>query len=106
LGMKQSYYNVPLSERHRIVKRSPEDPCAEWLERESCISSVSASGGAYSTTYDLCIFAQMFLNKGSYDGHRILSPISVLEMTKNHIPGVSAVYRNETFPEASWGYGW
>lgn len=106
LGMRNSYFNVPLSERHRIVKRSPEDPCAEWLERESAIESTSAAGGMYSTAMDLAIFAQMFLNGGTYGGRRILSPVSVKEMTKNHIPGVSAEYRDEVFPEASWGYGW
>lgn len=106
LGMNNSYFNVPHSERHRIVKRSPEDPCAEWLEEESFIDSVSAGGGMYSTAMDLIIFAQMFLNKGTYDDRRILSPVSVLEMTKNHIPGVASEYRNEIFPEAFWGYGW
>jgi serine-type D-Ala-D-Ala carboxypeptidase len=56
LGMKDSYFNVPLSERHRIVKRSPQDPCAEWLETEDFINSTSPSGGMYSTAYDLAIY--------------------------------------------------
>ncbi|AOZ93069.1 serine hydrolase domain-containing protein [Paenibacillus crassostreae] len=106
LGMKDSFFNVPHAERYRIVKRSPNDPCAEWIETESSINSVSAAGGIYSTAMDLCIFAQMFLNKGIYNGQRVLSPISVIEMTKNHIPGVASEYRDETFPEAYWGYGW
>lgn len=60
----------------------------------------------YTTAMDLAIFSYMFQNKGSYNGKRILSPVSVAEMTKNHIPGVSSEYRGEVFPEASWGYGW
>ncbi len=104
--MNDSYFKVPQAERHRIVKRSPEDPCAEWLETDEMIDSVSPSAGIYSSVMDLAIFAQMFLNKGTYGDQRILSPISIKEMTKNHIPGVSSVYRDETFPEASWGYGW
>ncbi|MBD7968257.1 serine hydrolase domain-containing protein [Paenibacillus gallinarum] len=106
LGMNDSYFKVPHTERHRIVKRSPEDPCAEWLETDEMIESVSPSAGIYSSAMDLAVFAQMFLNKGTYGDQRILSPISIKEMTKNHIPGVSSVYRDETFPEASWGYGW
>lgn len=106
LGMKDSFFNVPQSERHRIVKRSPEDPCAEWLETEEFRNSASPSGGMYSTAYDLAIFGQMFLNKGVYGGRRILSPLSVMEMTKNQIPGISSEYRDEVFPEAYWGYGW
>ncbi|WIV17744.1 serine hydrolase domain-containing protein [Paenibacillus polygoni] len=106
LGMNDSYFKVPHAERHRIVKRSPEDPCAEWLETEEMIESVSPSAGIYSSAMDLAIFAQMFLNNGTYGDQRILSPISIKEMTKNHIPGVSSVYRDEIFPEASWGYGW
>ena len=27
-------------------------------------------------------------------------------MTSNQIPGISARYGNEVFPEASWGLGW
>jgi len=106
LGMNDTYFNVPLSERHRIVRRAPEDACAEWLERDSCIESESAAGGLYSTAMDAAIFAQMFLNQGEYGGVRILSPVSVREMTRNHIPGVASEYRNEYFPEAYWGYGW
>lgn len=106
LKMNDSYFYVPQSERHRVVRRSPEDPCAEWLETEEMMDSVSASGGIYSSAMDLAKFAQMFLFKGTYGGQRILSPISIKEMTKNHIPGVSSVYRDEIFNEAGWGYGW
>ncbi|WP_199615869.1 serine hydrolase domain-containing protein [Paenibacillus alkalitolerans] len=106
LGMKDTFYNVPHSERYRIVRRSPEDACAGWLENDSCIESESAGGGLYSTAMDVAIFAQMFLNQGEYDGKRILSPVSVREMTRNHIPGVASEYRDEYFPEAYWGYGW
>jgi CubicO group peptidase (beta-lactamase class C family) len=55
---------------------------------------------------DMAIFGQMFLNRGSYGEVSILSPAAVAEMTRNQIPGVSAQYRGEFFPEASWGFGW
>jgi CubicO group peptidase (beta-lactamase class C family) len=55
---------------------------------------------------DLAVFGQMFLNGGIYNGVRFLSPVTVKEMTRNQIPGVSSQYRDEVFPEAYWGYGW
>lgn len=106
LGLHNIYYNVPVSERHRIVRRAPEDACADWLENEDAITSVSAAGGLYATAYDVAVFAQMFLNGGQYNGKRILSPVSVREMTRNRIPGVASEYRDEYFPEACWGLGW
>lgn len=106
LGLKDTYYNVPMSERHRIVKRAPEDACAEWLETEESVASESAGGGIYATAYDVAVFAQMFLNGGTYNGTRILSKISVREMTRNRIAGVASEYRDEYFPEAYWGLGW
>src|SRR5690606_33397852 len=51
LGLKDTYYNVPASERHRIVRRAPEDACAEWLETDRAIESESAGGGIYATAY-------------------------------------------------------
>lgn len=58
--------------------------------------------GAYSTSIDLAIFGQMFLNGGIYNKVRLLSPITVKEMTRNQISGVSSQYRDEVFPEAYW----
>jgi hypothetical protein len=36
----------------------------------------------------------------------VLSPAAVAQMTRNQIPGISARYNGEVFPEASWGLGW
>ena len=52
------------------------------------------------------MLAQTFLNGGVYGGQRILSPATVREMTRNQIPGVSANWAGEFYPEASWGLGW
>jgi CubicO group peptidase (beta-lactamase class C family) len=65
-----------------------------------------ACGGVHSTAMDTSIFGQMFLNRGTYGGARILSPASVAQMTRNQIPGIGARYVGEFFPEASWGLGW
>lgn len=106
LGMNNTYYRVPMEVRNRVVRRAPDAACAEWIESEDSLNSTSAGGGAYSTAMDLAIFGQMFLNGGVYNGVRLLSPVTVKEMTRNQIPGVSSQYRDEVFPEAYWGYGW
>ncbi|ETT69030.1 MULTISPECIES: serine hydrolase domain-containing protein [Paenibacillus] len=106
LGMENTYYRVPMEVRNRVVRRAPEAACAEWVDSEYNLNSVSAGGGAYSTAMDLAVFGQMFLNGGIYNGVRFLSPVTVKEMTRNQIPGVSSQYRDEVFPEAYWGYGW
>lgn len=106
LGMNNTYYRVPMEVRNRVVRRAPDAACAEWIESEDSLNSTSAGGGAYSTAMDLAVFGQMFLNGGVYNGVRFLSPVTVKEMTRNQIPGVSSQYRDEVFPEAYWGYGW
>lgn len=67
---------------------------------------VFGSGGAYTTTQDMAVFLQMFLNGGAYGDARVLSPASVRAMTRNQIPGLRASFFGEEFPEASWGLGW
>ncbi|MCR8655825.1 serine hydrolase domain-containing protein [Paenibacillus endoradicis] len=106
IGMTNTYYCVPQEVRKKVVRRIPEAACAEWIESEYQLNSISAGGGAYSTAMDLAIFGQTFLNGGIYNGVRLLSPVTVKEMTRNQIPGVSSQYRDEVFPEAYWGYGW
>ena len=53
-------------------------------------------GGMHSTTGDLAILLQTFLNGGSYGGSRIFSPATVAAMTRD---------QNEAV-KAPWGLGW
>ena len=43
---------------------------------------ISGNAGLFSTVDDLTIFAQMMLNKGEFNGVRVLSPLSVERMTE------------------------
>jgi serine-type D-Ala-D-Ala carboxypeptidase len=124
LGMQDTWYSVPHEVNHRIVKRpataplaGPESPglkdaqphvkeLLEGLNSRKWQEVPLAWGGLYSTVQDMAIFGQMFLNRGCYGDVRILSPATVREMTRNQIPGISAEYFGEYFPEASWGLGW
>lgn len=106
LNMSSSYMIVPESERSKVFKFPPDCECGDRPNREESYTNQSAGGGMYSTVNDMQIFAQMILNKGSYDGIRILSPITVDYMTRNWLPGTPANYGAEMFPEALWGLGW
>ena len=53
-------------------------------------------GGMHSTTRDLAVLLQTFLNGGIYDGKRIFSPATVKAMTTDQ----------NTQIHAPWGLGW
>jgi CubicO group peptidase (beta-lactamase class C family) len=112
LGMQDTFYTVPDSVRHRVVRRPANAPFATRPAPQYGLTSREhqeiprAGGGVYATAMDMAIFGQMFLNRGCYGHVRILSPAAVAEMTRNHIPGISSEFVGEFFPEASWGLGW
>ena len=53
-------------------------------------------GGMHSTTGDLAILLQAFLDGGAYGSTRLLSPTTVTAMTRDHNGGLGA----------PWGLGW
>ncbi len=66
---------------------------------------VRASGGMISTAWDYAIFCQMFLNKGIYDGKRILKPETIELMTSQQTASIySAMEREQR--DSFYGYGW
>ncbi len=100
LGLDSTFFNPPEALRPRCVpteviagqplKGVVHDPLARLQ------GGVSGNAGLFSTADDLAIFAQMMLNRGEYDGIRILSPLAVDRMT-------------EIFPRlesAGRGFGW
>jgi CubicO group peptidase (beta-lactamase class C family) len=124
LGMQDTWYSVPDTVRHRIVRRpataflaAPESPgMAETsaymkllfagLNSREGEELPGASSGLYSTAMDMAIMGQMFLNRGRYGDTTVLSPPTVAAMTRNQIPGIGTSMFNEFFPEAGWGFGW
>jgi len=46
------------------------------------MNGVAGHAGLFSTAKDLAIYCQMILNGGEYNGTRVLSPLSVAEMTR------------------------
>jgi uncharacterized protein YbbC (DUF1343 family)/CubicO group peptidase (beta-lactamase class C family) len=73
---------------------TPQDSEADadrWLRGEVHdptsyrMGGVAGHAGLFSTANDLAIYCQMILNGGEYKGARILSPLSVAEMTRPRI---------------------
>ena len=62
-----------------------------------------AAGGAFSTAEDYLQFLQMILNDGMYDGKRVLSKESIIEMQKNQTKGKKIMYSPDE--AGNWIYG-
>lgn len=66
---------------------------------------VRASGGLISTARDYAVFCQMFLNRGIYNGHRVLKEETVAAMTSPQTASIYTPDERETC-ESYYGYGW
>jgi len=104
LKMNDSMYNPPSEFRERCAATEYDNHYRKRLiwgeahdENAFAIGGASGHAGLFSTASDLARFCQMFLNLGELDGVRILSPLTVLLMTQNHLSYFLGVKR---------GYGW
>ncbi len=90
LGMNDSCFNPPkglwdripatgeCSWRKRIILGEVHD------ENSFYFNGLGGNAGLFSTAHDVAIFSNMLLNKGLWNGKRILSPASVNLMIENH----------------------
>ena len=82
------------------------------------MDGVAGHAGLFSTARDLAIYCQMILNGGEYGGVRVLSPLSVAEMTRPRLVSTTgatrglgwdinssySTNRGELFPLGSFGH--
>jgi len=92
LGMRDSYFVLPPELRSRRVYRAPgmpgTQPVPGWhggFDSPEYDQLDLGSNGAASTARDLAVFLQMLVNRGAYDGKRILSAASVAAMTGHQV---------------------
>ena len=94
LDMNDTYFYLPPEKQGRLVKVNGEDERHHVVFRENkrfdyplLASGTLFSGGAglSSTVKDYAIFLQMLLNKGEYNGKKILSRRTVELITSNQI---------------------
>ncbi len=120
LEMRDTGFYVPADKKDRFAKLySPTkdgkiQPAVICATRQECVEKfpnavpsylepptlLSGGGGLVSTAYDYLRFCQMLLNKGQYDGKRMLSRKTVQLMSSDNlgtIPGIG--------PGAGFGLG-
>jgi CubicO group peptidase (beta-lactamase class C family) len=93
LGMNDTYFYLPASKYNRLVKVTAEDKNHHLVNVSSDFVDYPIKGKTYfsggaglsSTVKDYAAFLQMFLNKGEYNGKRLLSRRTVELMTSNQI---------------------
>ncbi len=101
LGMKDTYFYLPPEKQHRLVPVYVEKNGKSDHKADSVFDEIGADypkttgkffsggGGLSSTTEDYAKILQMFLNKGQYNGNRLLGPktIELILTNQIHIPG-------------------
>jgi CubicO group peptidase (beta-lactamase class C family) len=106
LGMTDTHWVLPEEKRERFVTRDPSFKGGEWISSEHMMTSTAASGGLKSTLDDMAKFGQMWLQWGTVNGQRVMSPASVRTMTRNHNEGVPPSDWFGRQLGANWGLGW
>ena len=93
LGMKDTYFNVPMTKAERmptVYTENDDKKIIEWSPTFRDINPnypmmpktyFSGGAGLSSTAYDYAIFLQMILNGGKYNGQQIIAPRTAEIMT-------------------------
>ena len=98
LGMNDTYFYLPAAKHNRLARLFTEDTAriarpypgnqpAQIADYPKSTSGTYFAGGAglSSTMSDYAIFLQMLLNKGEYNGKRVLGPMTVKLILSNQI---------------------
>jgi CubicO group peptidase (beta-lactamase class C family) len=93
LGMRDSSFFYPFAKQSRMasIYRKQDGKLSKWEELMEYSRKAIYPGpefGMYSTASDMAAFSQMLLNGGIYKGRRILSRLSVQQMTMNQTLGI------------------
>lgn len=89
LEMGDTYYNVPAAKASRIVDIWGVKG-GKWEKEPHLLASMSpryfsGGGGIYSTVHDFMNFELMLLNRGTFNGRRILRPDTQALMHQNAV---------------------
>ncbi|MFQ5742700.1 MAG: glycoside hydrolase family 3 N-terminal domain-containing protein [Acidobacteriota bacterium] len=102
LGMENTRWNPPAEWRPRIPP-TEEDPWRGRMvwgevhdENAAAMGGVAPHAGLFSSAGDLSIFAQMMLNGGTYNHHRIVQRATMAAFTR----------RQDLVPDSSRAIGW
>ncbi len=112
LGMIDTGFEVPAAKRDRFTSYYRRDsasgleladaPDGQWSHLPAF---PAGSGGLVGTVDDWFRFAQMILGEGTVEGHRLLSPESVRQMTTNHLTQFQRKIGELFLEGQGWGFG-
>ncbi|WP_405796264.1 serine hydrolase domain-containing protein [Streptomyces sp. NBC_01506] len=112
LRMVDTGFGVPVRERERVPPYYRADdtgglelidaPDGQW---STVPPFPSGAGGLVSTLADWHAFARMLLADGEAGGHRLLSPVSVRQMTTDHLTRPQRDAGTLFLEGQGWGFG-
>ena len=114
LKMQDTYFTLPENKYPRMAtlyKKGNDGklvPATEYFKYPAIQTYFSGGAGLVSTAADYSRFAQMLLNKGELDGHRILSRKTIELMTSNSIGDImvsDGFRRNGLGDKFGYGFG-
>jgi len=109
LKMTDTMFVVPADKRARIAQPLPTHPetGADYKLPDPTVPRKFDCGGgcAVSTAGDYVRFAQMLLNRGAFDGARVLAPRTVQLMTADHLGQIARGPNYYAGPGYTWGLG-
>lgn len=116
LGMKDTSFQVAKEQRARFATSYWPNPKTSVLEVHDEPDGVwsdapafpDAAAGLVSTVDDCLAFGRMMLGKGTYEGRRVLSRMSVETMTSDQLPSsvkASSKFFFEEWERRTWGFG-
>jgi serine-type D-Ala-D-Ala carboxypeptidase len=95
LHLMDARYQPPAELKPRIAATEDERAVGRGMvwgkvhdENAWSLGGVAGHAGVFSTARDLGRFAQLYLEGGSLDGARLLHADTVVDMTRNQIPGI------------------
>lgn len=92
LDMKDTFFSIPEEKRMRLATTYQPDqkdelqPMWDSEPKPTKPTMLSGGGGLFSTAEDYWHFAQMLLNRGTFNGKSILAPSTIKLMSMNHLP--------------------
>lgn len=108
LGMRDTGFNVPRTDRARVAEPFPNDPDTgepvTMLDANEETPTESGGGGLFGTAGDYVRFLTMMRNRGSFEGERLVSRKTVEWMTSDHLGGLPA-YNDLLIPGYGFGLG-